>query len=279
MSNGRRGLGTGAAQRARPTALRTRYAELGEPLEAALTRANYRSKDKTSRGADTRHADLLSDVIDAIAGDPQCRTPAEQLADDLSGRYGPFAVDWHSVGSDTRVIIDGEILSGSGACVGGSRRSFWRDYVGYLVVHNDLLWLEVAARGRGFATAFYDELERYYRRSAVDVITIHATLEDGGYSWAQYGFDWDPRHIAVSFANIRRRINVLRNSKVTTADKRLLAEIRDGLDDNDPGQEWPTPNELANLHGDDPALGRRLMRGSDWYGIYPLSEKGKGYGT
>jgi hypothetical protein len=55
--------------------------------------------------------------------------------------------------------------------------------------------------------------------------------------------------------------------------------MRDRLDDLDPGQEWPMPNELANLHGDDPELGRRIMRGSSWYGIYPLSEKGYDYGT
>jgi GNAT superfamily N-acetyltransferase len=245
-----------------------------------LTRENYRSRDKATRDADTSYADSLSDVVDAIASNPRWRKPAEQLADDLSGRYGPFAVNWRSVGSSTEIVIEGEILSGSGDLVGRSGRSFYRDHDGYLVVHNDGLWLEVAARKRGFATAFYDELERYYRRSGVDVITIHAALDDGGYSWAQYGFDWDPRHIADSFTNIRRRIDdLLRSSKVTTADKQLLKEVRGRVDHSDPGQEWPTPNELANLHGDDPKLGRKLMRGSSWYGIFPLSEKGYDYGT
>ncbi|HME77914.1 MAG TPA: hypothetical protein VKI00_20380 [Mycobacterium sp.] len=245
-----------------------------------MTRENYRSRDKATRDADTSYADSLSDVVDAIASNPQSRKPAEQLADDLSGRYGPFAVKWRSVDPSTEVVIEGEILSDSGDPMGKSVRSFYRDHDGYLVVQNDLLLLEPAARGRGFATAFYDELERYYRRSGVDVITIHAALQDGGYSWAQYGFDWDPRRIAESFTDIHRRIDdLLRSPKVTTADKQLLAEIRGRVDHLDPGQEWPTPNELANLRGDDPELGRKLMRGSSWYGIYPLSEKGYGYGT
>ncbi|HEY9304450.1 MAG TPA: hypothetical protein VIO95_09185 [Mycobacterium sp.] len=245
-----------------------------------MTRENYRSRGKTTRDADTRYADSLGDIVDAIANNPQYRGPAEQLADDLSGRYGPFAVRWHSVGGTTEVVIQGEILSGSGDLFGKGARSFYRDHAGYLVVHNDLLWLEAAARRRGFATALYDELERYYRRSGVDVITVHAALDDGGYSWAQYGFDWDPRRIAESFMNIRGRIdNLLRNASVTAADKQLLVEFRRRLDHRDPGQEWPTPNELANLYGDDPQLGRKLMRGSSWYGIYPLSEKGHDYGT
>ena len=245
-----------------------------------MTRENYRSQDKAARKANTSYADSLSDVVDAIASNPQCRGPAEQLADDLSGRYGPFAVKWRSVEDTTEVVIYGEILSGSGDLIGKGARSFYRDHAGYLVVHNDLLWLEAAARRQGFATALYDELERYYRRSGVDVITVHASLDDGGYSWAQYGFDWDPRRIAESFTNIRGRIDdLLRNANVTDADKQLLAKFRRRLDHRDPGQEWPTPNELANLHGDDPQLGRRLMRGSSWYGIYPLSEEGKAYGT
>lgn len=183
-----------------------------------MTREDYRSRDKATRDADTSYADSLSDVVDAIAGNPQCRTPAEQLADDLSGRYGPFAVAWRSVGSSTEIVIEGEILSGIGGLMGRNGRTFYRDHGGDLVVNNDGLWLEVAARKRGFATAFYDELERYYRRSGVDVITTHAALDDGRYSWAQYGFDWDPRHIAESFTNIRSRIDdLLGDPKVSTA--------------------------------------------------------------
>lgn len=245
-----------------------------------MTREEYRSADKTSRDADTSYADSLSDVVDAITGNPQRRGPEEQLADDLSGRYRFYAVAWRSMGDSTEVVIEGEILAESGVLVGRSGRSFSRENDSYLVVHNDGLYLKEAARGRGFATAFYKELERYYRRSGVDVITTHAALADGGYSWAQYGFDWDPRHIAESFTNIRKRIDdLLVNPKVTTDDRQLLADTRRRLDHRDPGQEWPTPNELANLHGNDSQLGRKLMRGSSWYGIFPLSKKGYDYGT
>ena len=97
-----------------------------------MTRENYRSLDKGARDADTSYADSLSDVVDAIASNPQCRTPADQLADDLSGRYGPFAINWRSVDSSTEVVIEGEILSDSGDPLGNSVRSFYRDHDGYL---------------------------------------------------------------------------------------------------------------------------------------------------
>jgi GNAT superfamily N-acetyltransferase len=94
----------------------------------------------------------------------------------------PSPSDWRSVRSSAQAVLEGEILNDNGDRVGLIRRSFWRNHDGYLVVDYDLLWLDAAARRRGFATVFYGELERYYRRSGVDVITIHATLEDGGYS-------------------------------------------------------------------------------------------------
>lgn len=59
----------------------------------------------------------------------------------------------------------------------------------------------------------------------------------------------------------------------------MLNLIAHRLDENDPGQDWPTPNELARLSGKDPDLGRTLMAGFNWYGVFPLSDKGLSYGT
>jgi GNAT superfamily N-acetyltransferase len=245
-------------------------------------RAAYRAGNRLTRDADTQYADPLDEIVDDIVNDPADRGPAQQLAEDLSGGYGPFAVSWQSNDDYAWVIIVGEICDGPGPRVGISERSFSRNWSGYLVVSNDYLKLDEAARRKGFATALYNELEDYYRRSHVDVITIHAALEDGGYTWALAGFDWDPDPglLSASFKDVCRHIDALLVDPATDpADQQLLRRMRDLLDENDPGEEWPTPNELAQLEGVDPELGRKLMKGTNWYGIFPLSEKGLSYGT
>lgn len=243
-------------------------------------RDEYRAMDRATRDADSQYADPLGTVVDALTSNPHDRAAAHQLAEDLSGRYGPFVVSWKSDDRYGWLIITGEICDGPGEPVGTSDRTFFRDAQGYLVVQNDYLVLEPAAQGRGFATALYDELEKYYIRSGVDVIKVHAALDNGGYTWARRGFDWDPNEVGPSFANVRHHIDELISAPETHPDdQQLLIQMRDRLDEYDPGEEWPTPNELALLQGVDPQLGRKLMVGTNWYGIFPLSEKGLSYGT
>ena len=244
-------------------------------------REAYRQLPRASRKAETKYADRLDHIVDTLAFTPNDTAPIVDMADDLSGVYGPFPVAWKgSVGYYQEATIDGVICDGPGVIVGRSTRTFVRDGYDYLIVSNDYLALSPPAQGRGFATALYDELEVYYRRSDVDVIKVHAALQNGGYTWARRGFDWDPRELWASFSDIRARISELIDDQaVAEEDKRLLSRIADRLDENDPGQDWPTPNELARLSGKDPDLGRTLMAGSNWYGVFPLSDKGLSYGT
>lgn len=178
------------------------------------------------------------------------------------------------------IKVEGCVCADDDNEVGRTERTFRRDRHGYLVIDNDSLVLQPAARGRGFAHALYAELEVYYRRSRVDVITVHAALENGGYAWAQAGFDWDPEWLDRSFANIRDRIDrLLADPETSSSDSALLREVRRQMDVNDAGEGWPTPQELAQLHGDDRYLGRKLMMGSNWYRILPLTDRGDAYGT
>lgn len=244
-------------------------------------RERYRSTPPAERVADTRYADPVGDVVDAIAANPADRSAEVQLAADLSGRYGPHTVVWSSAGDsrDREVVLDGTITTASGKFAGQTVRSFKRED-GYLIVDNDLLDLEPSAQRQGFSAAFYDALDAYYERSGVDLTRVHASLGVGGYAWARRGFDWNPKRLGESFSNIRTRIRMmLGNPTVSAGDKRILQDIADLFDENDPGGGWPIPSDLARLSGDDAQLGRTLMLGSSWYGIFVLSEKGEDYGT
>jgi GNAT superfamily N-acetyltransferase len=244
-------------------------------------RLQYRSQPHADRSVMTRYADPLGDVVDAVADNPNDRGPEVQLAADLSGRYGRFAVLWKSVGSPgaQRVEIEGDIVDQQGSSVGGTLRRFSREN-DFLLVDNELLFLHQRAQRQGFSAAFYSELETYYSRSGVDIIRVHAALDVGGYAWASYGFDWDPHHVTASFQNLRVRIaQLLGSTEFTARDKQILRETRDQLDELDPFGEWPAPVELASLAGDDRDLGRKLLLGTSWYGVYTLSAKGEGYGS
>ncbi|MGC2655623.1 MAG: hypothetical protein WA317_18945, partial [Mycobacterium sp.] len=127
----------------------------------------YRAHDPSTREADPRYADPLGRIVDAIANNPFDRKPAEQLAEDLSGRYGPFAVKWESktkldaetgwgVLGDTTVFIEGRILDDQGELVGICEQKFSRDADGYLVVENVHLQLVKEAQKKGFGKALYD---------------------------------------------------------------------------------------------------------------------------
>jgi GNAT superfamily N-acetyltransferase len=250
----------------------------------------YRGCDPSERDANTRYADCLGDIVKAIANNTEDRGPEAQLADDLSGRYPPFTVSWKRNSEsafgffgETSVLIKGQIFDNQGKCVGICRQKFYRDADGDLVAENDHLQLHEAAQRQGFATALYNELDDYYRRSGVDVIKVRAGSQAGGYLWALRDFDWDPDpgRLALSFGDVQDHLDeLIFDSATHPDDQELLRQMRRRLDENDPGKGWPTPKELAELRGVDPKLGRTLMVGTNWYGIFPLSDRGKRrYGT
>jgi GNAT superfamily N-acetyltransferase len=242
-------------------------------------RDEYRATDKLIRQADTRFADPAGDVLDGIAPDGRALDQAHQMAADLSGRYGPFAVDFNGVSvvvsPDTppRLYLEGVVVAEDGRIAGTVGRTIYRDGDGDLVVYNTELYLESWAQRRGFATALYGELERYYRRSGVDRIEVESAFR-GSYVWAKLGFEWNPRYMDSSLGFVHDRAVELADDPSTSASSRRLLEhviALVGPDYPDP----PTPRELANLATDDtPDLGRRLMTGLQWSGVVWLREEG-----
>jgi GNAT superfamily N-acetyltransferase len=250
-------------------------------------RDKYRACDPSTRDAVTRYADPLDVVVDAAIKNVYDQGPAKQLAKDLSGRYGPYTVRWEGSACTTwlwgidcgkYVLLDGKIFDDEDEPVGGDdksigicRRKFYRDdkEPPRLVVENERLELEEFAQRRGFSTALSHELEHYYRRSHVDLITVHAT-DDGGYTWARQGFDWDPNpdSLRSSLGHVRRRIEgLIADAGTNPADQEILRKICDRLKEDDLGKGCPTPKELGDLRGVDTELGQKVMLGIDWHGI------------
>lgn len=254
-------------------------------------REKYRASDPSTRDAATRYADPLDEIVEAATKNPNDDGPAKQLAEDLSGRYEPYTVRWTGsvrtkwqFGFDAGkyVLLDGRIFDNDDEPIGGDDnsigiclRKFYRDdkEPPRLVVENERLELEEFARRRGFSNALYDELGRYYRRSHVDLMTVHAT-DDGGYTWALKDFDWDPDPVRLGWSldNVRRRMKGLIAGPATHPDDQLLLrQICDRLKEDDLGKGCPTPKELADLRGVDTELGQTVMLGIDWHGIRWLS--------
>lgn len=203
---------------------------------------------------------------------------ATAAAQALSGAYGRAGLVMEAsmqvapdvIGGGARTIagLDWLVRNAEGRPVGGVTRTFTRHADGTIEVSHDMLMLRKEARGTGFATDLYRVMDEWYAQSGVSAVRVHASLEDGGYAWAKAGFDWAPEHIGGSLANVRSRLARIRQLESTSdADKARLQAMADRLGLGLGHPDMPTPFEVATLSGDDPRLGEKVMRGSEWHGI------------
>ncbi|WP_369798405.1 toxin glutamine deamidase domain-containing protein [Mycobacterium sp. URHB0044] len=233
-----------------------------EGLEFQRAQEDYRAQDPTSRQVDTRYAEPLGDVVD----DCWDRARVQQLAEDLSGMYGPYRVEFYPQNSADAVFFDGVIFSGTQE-IGTMMRRFARDGDGNLVAHHILVSIDDEHfRGNGFSKALTSEFERYYQRSGFDRIQL-ATSQNGGYAWARRGFTWnpDPARLEPSLRNIRASAYHLRRT-VSAEAARVLDDVMARL--HPERSDLPDPIDLAALATpDEPDLGRRLMDGAQWNAV------------
>ncbi|WP_319446539.1 MULTISPECIES: alpha/beta hydrolase [unclassified Mycobacterium] len=217
----------------------------------------YHAQDPTTRDVDTRWAEPLGTVVDNPS-----EARVNQLAEDLSGVYGPHRIRLEGEVVNGDVMLTGRIFHGDTE-IGTIQRVFYRDGDGNLVAyHSGLVISEEFAhlRGQGFSKALTSELERYYVHSGVDRIELH-THDKGGYSWARRGFTWDPDPLALqkSLAAIKVSAHQL-SDQVGPEARAALDRVVRQLDPRNP--RLPEPVDIANLATpDEPALGRRLLDG------------------
>ena len=231
----------------------------GHPGDPGFQRQQqeYRAQDRTTRRVDTRYAEPLGDVLDNASDTAR----VDQLAEDLSGSYGPYRIQLTGGEDDRGVFLVGEILSGETE-IGKIVRRFFRDDERHLVVKNSYLEIvDSRFQRQGFSTALAAELEPYYLRCGVDRIEIQASRQ-GSYAWAHRGFTWDldPARLQESLVSIRKSARQL-TSWVSDEAQVVLAEIVGRLEPDHP--QLPEPLELADLATpDEPNLGRRLLAGT-----------------
>ncbi|HET6734020.1 toxin glutamine deamidase domain-containing protein [Mycobacterium sp.] len=230
----------------------------GRPADPEFVRrlAEYRAQDPTTRRVDTSYAEPLGDVVDNATDPARLR----QFADDLSGQYGPFRVQFKGSELGRGVFIEGDILNGNEK-VGRVQLEFDRDKSGNLVAYETGTGIDNALmRGKGFYKALHTELERYYERSGVDRIES-GTHFQGSYAAARRGFMWDPTpgRLRESLDRIKNSARRLQDG-VSDEARILLEQVIARMDPEHP--RLPELVDLASLNTpDEPDLGRRLLEG------------------
>ncbi|MGW4094919.1 hypothetical protein [Nocardia sp. NPDC004750] len=230
---------------------------------------------------DLSHMPLVGALVDAAHAGEMGPVELTRAFAGLERRYGPFRLAnlkaRHELSSTQdgktlpeRISLLAHVRDDAGTHAGIVIYEFWRDKDGLLVATNELTQLHKNFTGKGFSTAFSAATEAYFRRCGVDRIEVHASLDDGGYAWAKAGYDWNPAMLEWSKELIQDRIDTLIGDEVVSsaADTAVLEGIKQRFDG--PVVGFPSPQELALLTGDDPQLGRTLMRGSNWYGMKKL---------
>ncbi|MGA5534144.1 alpha/beta hydrolase [Mycolicibacterium nivoides] len=213
------------------------------------------------------HAEPLGDVI----SESMDQGRAQRLADDLSGVYGPYRVQFSGEALPNALQLTGEIFSGDRR-IGEIDRIFIRDESGKLVAnHNEMTIEDEAFRGKGFSKAFLSAFDVYYTRSGVDRIELLA-VRDGAYASARRGFSWDlrPDELQESLDSVKGAAQRLLSS-VTPEARAVLEEVIGRLEPGHP--RLPEPADLASLTAEGhPELGRELLRRAAWYGIRYIDE-------
>lgn len=195
-----------------------------------------------------------------------------RLLDQLSGlnqQYGPFRIKITDANYFTKSAAKGRpgftfmgvVYDDKENVVGTFGRKIYEDRKGKIVAYNNSLLM---TRTRtGFATAFNTAMENYYRRCGVHRVELHA-VQDGSYVFARQGFEFDRdrQFLRDTVNSIKARVAEM---QCHPADRQLLSDILERF--NGRVKNYPSPRELADLSGHDPALGETLMKGVIWRGV------------
>ena len=113
-------------------------------------------------------------------------------------------------------------------------------------------------QGKGLSKTVLRTFYEEYRKSGVDLITVHANIDVGGYTWAKYGFRCQGK------SGVERAINW---QKLTEEQATSLHTLIDEWFAEDEERVFPM-KKIADL-----TYGKNALLGQDWYGTLDLRDK------
>ncbi|MFB8281014.1 hypothetical protein [Nocardia colli] len=211
---------------------------------------------------------LLNDLISVSPANADDTTLLARLHG-LNQTYGPYDAEMTEaryIRAGTRVggiSIGGKVVD-DGQQIGRFKISAFVQADGHLEGHIGQLYIDrSSSRRSGFGTVFLDSIESYFRRSGAKSVYVQGAPPDGGkfFAGAGYGWDPDPGHMKNSIARIRESESDLR--QVSQPDQALVTSVLQRF--NGPEDQYPSPQEIVNLAGDDSQLGRHLMKNGAFF--------------
>ena len=194
-------------------------------------------------------------------------------------------------GTEGVMSVRGHVRDSSGQQVGTFSRQYHQRVDGTMTAYHAYLQIAGSVQGNGFSNAFNGHLISWYRRSGVQTVSVHANIDVGGYTWANFGYDFDSASEAQqmvdrfqdalrglergTYGGRRLRGQGMQEDQQITAVRALLARTRSSRF-GQPG--YPTAYEFSQAGRwegasgrSDVWIGKALMLGTSWYGVLDLT--------
>lgn len=128
------------------------------------------------------------------------------------------------------------------------------------VVHEEMV-IPPGFQKQGLSGDFMKAYYEQYKHSKVDVISVYASMEKGGYAWAKYGF------AAVNYEEV---FAVLDEGLSKGIPHDEIQKLRNGLGYFYSINDYSTPFPMQTWA--ETRYGETLLSGSDWEGILNLND-------
>ena len=139
-------------------------------------------------------------------------------------------------------------------------RTFGRLKNGEVYVSHDLLSIPKNLQGKSISKEVFRKLYDGYQRAGVDIITVHANIDRGGYTWCRYGFTF--KHGEKYLTNMLQ----FQQGETGVDCSEALGIVKRWYKDNDPKDPFPM-NLLCGY-----SWSKGLLKHADWDGILRLDD-------
>jgi predicted acetyltransferase len=249
------------------------YERIAKATKAAL---NKKDSSKTTEPEPEPNADSITGTVEDLLALPANENTrnldnktVKEIVDLLENTdYGKLKVRNVSIvksdGYPDDVFVNGEILDENDNKVGYFFRRITKNKDGSYSAGHTSLNIEEESRGTGFGTKFSKLSEAMYKKLGISKIEITAADENGAYTWAKAGYDWNGKP-SVVISSIRKMLGEA--WKYDPDQMEALKGILERFDNNEPGSpNYPTPKEIADL-----PIGKEVLNSNvEWEGLKRL---------